>query len=274
MTIPRTPKPDTSVPAFPPDSSTVERRPKVFDKFTYEPSSRWVRGTYGDTAIVDSQHQLLVWEPQGTIPEYAFPLSQVRTDLLKPSTDTSAAKKYWRPKTKVEWFDLVLPEKTVPCVAWKWAALDGWIAFSWQSGLSWWEEEEGVHTHARDPAVRIDPIPTKRHVVVKDKKTGDILAESTNLYALFERFLPTRFYFPPKDVKFDLMDKVKLRTSCPYKGHAEDYWALKSGGDPVAWSYAEPMQQVAAIKGLVAFASPLVEITVDGKPFVGPDVWA
>jgi len=281
MGIPSFPNPDTSLPKLP-SSPAIKLRPIRFDTFTYEPSSRHVRAVAADsTCVVDSRHNLLVWEPNAIIPDYAFPSSHVRTDLLVRAPNTDAAKAYWRPKAAGEWYDFVLPSgQIVPCAAWKWkdVGLDDYWGLSWHSStpLTWYEEDDVVHSHARGTHWRVDTAPSSRHVVVRNKANGDVLADSKNHVALFETCLPTRFYIPRSDVKLDKLEHVSRTTTCPYKGYCEDYWRIKDGkkNEFVAWSYANPMETVGRIKGLIAFDSALVDLIVDGEPFVGPKDWA
>jgi uncharacterized protein (DUF427 family) len=270
----------TDIPQAPVESERLTRRfPAYPDHFTFEPSSRWVRGLVDDLAIVDSRHQILVWEPGHKVPEYGFPLEHVRTDLLEPSTGRPAiADQYWRPQTAdVQWFDLVVPGRRVPCAAWKWnvPGLDGYLAVSWYPGVidSWLEEDELVITHPRDPANRVDVVPSSRHVEITSGEHR--LARSTRPTLLFEKGLPTRFYLPPQDVELSLLEPVQLTSTCPYKGEADRYWRLCAGGDEIAWSYSAPFDQVSAIAGLIAFYNDRVELRVDGAPFLDtPSTWA
>lgn len=263
--LPQFEKPDLSIPNLPPKHPNLISRPRVHDSFTYHPTSRWVRGILKDTAIVDSRHQILVWEPTAAVPEYAFPTAHVRTDLLSISKETPPTR--FRPKEEVQWYDLAFGDERIPAVAWKWkqAGLEDFIAFSW-GAMKWYEEEEVVFAHPRSPFARIDVLPSKRHVrVLAD---GVELANTHNAMALFETGLPTRFYIPPEDVKWDELQAVELGTDCPYKGHCDRYWRTKAEATPIAWSYREPLHEVAGIKDLVAFYNEKLQLVVDGVPFV------
>jgi uncharacterized protein (DUF427 family) len=270
----------TEIPQAPVESALLARRfPAYPEHFTFEPSSRWVRGVVGDVAVVDSRHQILVWEPGHKVPEYGFPLEHVRTDLLVPSGDRPAiADQYWRPQTAdVQWFDLVVPGRRVPGAAWKWnvPGLEGYIAVSWYPGVidAWFEEDERVITHPRDPANRVDVVASSRQFEVTGG--GHTLARSARPTLLFERGLPTRFYVPAEDVDFSVLEPVQLTSTCPYKGEADRYWRLRAGGEEIAWSYSAPFHQVSAIAGLVAFYNDRVDIRVDGAPFLDtPSTWA
>ena len=65
------------------------------------------------------------------------------------------------------------------------------------------------------------------------------------------RALPPVYYFAP-----DMLDGLEARTSehttfCPIKGHTR-YWHW-GDADNVIWSYPDPLEGVAAIRGHIAF---------------------
>jgi uncharacterized protein (DUF427 family) len=129
---------------------------------------------------------------------------------------------------------------------------------------AWYEEDEPVVGHPRDPFHRVDMRRSSRHVRVE--LDGEPLAESSRATLLFETSLPTRFYLPREDVLIDLHPSGK-RTYCPYKGQAS-YWSLDVPGrthQDVAWSYEDPLQDAAPITGLVAFFDERVDVVLDGE---------
>jgi uncharacterized protein (DUF427 family) len=84
---------------------------------------------------------------------------------------------------------------------------------------------------------------------------GVAVADSTRALLLLEaRHLPI-YYFPPEDVRTDLLEPTSKSTYCPYKGEAS-YWSVVVG-DRVArnavWSYQDPLPDRADIKGYLAF---------------------
>lgn len=111
----------------------------------------------------------------------------------------------------------------------------------------------------------INLTPSHRHIRVFDK-AGTLLADSKAPVELDEYRLPTRFYLPSDDVKWDALEKVDHKTYCPYKGTADRYWRAKSSGDAIAWGYSDPLPAVKSIKDLVAFYNERLKIEVDGKP--------
>jgi uncharacterized protein (DUF427 family) len=239
----------------------------------WEPSERWVRGYKGEVAVVDSRHPVLVWEPDLPVPQYAFPSGEVRTDLLRPAknppTDTHTGSQIF--------YDLAVDGELRENAAWTFPAADlaDHIAFEWfrrrDTGLDrWYEEEEEIFIHPRDPHKRVDALPSSRHVRVE--VAGTVVADTRRPVLLFETGLPTRYYIPREDVRLDLFEPTDHRTGCPYKGTAQ-YWTWRDGADVprnIVWSYPEPLAPVAAVKGLLAFYNEAVDITVDGARLERP----
>ena len=80
---------------------------------------------------------------------------------------------------------------------------------------------------------------------------GQVLADSRRPLVLRETGCPDRYYLPPEDVRTGLLTASDTRTHCPFKGDAS-YWSLP-GAEDLVWAYAEPREQVAAIKDHFCF---------------------
>jgi uncharacterized protein (DUF427 family) len=81
------------------------------------------------------------------------------------------------------------------------------------------------------------------------------VADSTRVLLLSERGHLPVYYFPPEDVRMDLMEPTTRTTHCPYKGEAS-YWTVRVGdrvAENAAWGYLEPLPERTDIKGHVAF---------------------
>ncbi len=235
-----------------------------------EQSDKWVRAYVGDVAVVDSRQPVLFYEDDFPVPGYAFAREDVRADLLRPSSQPPPREPFFfLPHGPVEaWFDLEVDGRTIPHVAWTRDApeLADLVIFSWQPGVldRWLEEEEEVGGHPRDPHKRVEALRSSRHVVVS--LDGVALADSSKPVLLFETGLPTRYYMPRDDVRFDALSPTSNRSHCPYKGVADSYWdvAGSDGAANVAWSYSQPFPAVGTIEGMVAFYNEVVDIEVDG----------
>jgi uncharacterized protein (DUF427 family) len=93
---------------------------------------------------------------------------------------------------------------------------------------------------------------------------GELLAESTRAIALFESNLPPRWYLPREDVVAELEPSDTV-TRCPYKGTAGYYSVPLSEGRDLAWFYADPIDDVRRIAGLVCFFNERVDLELDGE---------
>lgn len=239
----------------------------------WEPCERWVRGRKGEITVVDSRHPVLVWEPGVSVPLYAFPRADVREDLLRPAEHPAPGA---HTGSRI-FYDLEVDGVLVENAAWTFPSEDlaGHIAFEWfrrwDSGLDhWYEEEEEIFVHPRDPHKRVDALRSSRHVRVEI--AGSVVADTRLPVLLFETGLPTRYYIPREDVRLDLFDPTDHSSQCPYKGTAR-YWTWRGTQDVprnIVWSYPDPLPPAAAVRGLLAFYNEAVDITVDGERLPRP----
>ncbi len=253
-----------------PETTTLQvaLHPVRGEELTYEPTERWVRAKIGDVTIVDSRRALLLWGPDHPVANYAFPAQDVRTDLLR-SAPAPAPAQGGRPGVS-EYYDLELDGNRYERLAWRYdsGVLSDHIQIDWFGRTTpgvehWYEEDEEVFVHPRDPHKRIDALPSSRHVQIA---VGDrVLADSHAPVLLFETGLPTRYYIPPADVDHAQLERTELRTRCPYKGIAS-YWSVRdhAAGQNIVWSYEDPIPAVQAIRGHLSFYNEVVDITVDG----------
>ncbi len=131
---------------------------------------------------------------------------------------------------------------------------------------AWYEEEEEIFVHPRDPYKRVDVMQSSRHVRVV--MAGETVAETRRYRLLFETGLPTRYYMPKEDVRADLLEPSSTTSRCPYKGLAS-YWSIKVGGKvfkDFVWTYPDPIPECPKIKDLLCFFNERVDaIYVDGE---------
>jgi uncharacterized protein (DUF427 family)/acyl-CoA thioesterase len=120
------------------------------------------------------------------------------------------------------------------------------------------------------PDYRIDLVPCRAKARAW---YGDVLlAESDSCIRLEELRHVDRLYFPEADVRWELFEPTDHHSVCPFKGEA-DYWSLV-GSDPreenVVWAYRAPFDEVAGVKGYVAFYQERVRIELEDQ-WPGPD---
>ncbi len=106
---------------------------------------------------------------------------------------------YWLPERDVDL--ALLPGSAVRRSADE--RLRGLVHLDWEALDEWFEEDEPVYVHPRNPYTRIDVLASSRHVVVEID--GVQFADSRQPRILFETGLPPRYYFDPADVRLDLM---------------------------------------------------------------------
>jgi uncharacterized protein (DUF427 family) len=235
----------------------------------FEDSPRRVRGILGGETVVDSRRVKLLHESRH-LPVWYFPLGDVRMELLAPSELVTRCPY----KGEASHFTVRAGAREEPDAAWTYPEpiagappLAGYIAFHWRAMDTWLEEDEEVRGHPRDPYHRIDVLDTSRHIrVLLD---GVVLADTTRAKALFESGLPTRWYIPEADCTDEFLYASRLTTICPYKGTAEYRSARVNGReeDDVAWTYREPLREVAPIAGHWCFYQERegIEVEVDGE---------
>jgi uncharacterized protein (DUF427 family) len=136
--------------------------------------------------------------------------------------------------------------------------------------MQWFEEDEEIFVHPRNPTTRIDVLDSSRHVqVVVD---GVTVADSHRPRLLFETGLPTRYYLPKVDVRMELLEPTDSESACPYKGTAR-YWSVRIGEhlhEDFAWSYPTPLPESQKVAGMVCFYNERVDLIVDGEPLERP----
>ncbi|MDP6351410.1 MAG: DUF427 domain-containing protein [Alphaproteobacteria bacterium] len=228
-----------------------------------------VRAMFAGETVVDSTAAVLVLESRHT-PVYYFPRADVRMDLLRRTDHDS----YCPFKATASYWTMAVGDATAENAVWSYedpydevAGLENMLGFYWDRMDGWWEEDEEIFVHPRDPHVRLDILASRREVVVR--LGGREVARSRRARFLFETGLITRYYLPAEDVVMDLLESSDSRTACPYKGTAH-YWSARIDGtsyQDVAWSYPDPLEEAVRIKGLLCFYNDKVdEITVDGAP--------
>jgi len=234
-----------------------------------EPSPRHVRAVFGGTVVADSTRVLLLRESRH-VGVYYFPMDDVRMDLLAP-TDKHTHCPY---KGEASYWSIEVDGRRSENAAWAYedpiperADIKGHLAFYWDKLDHWFEEDEEVFVHPRDPHHRVDACRSSRQLRVVIG--GETVAESSRPVLVFETGLPTRYYIPKLDVRLELLTPTDTVTRCPYKGQAR-YWSAEDVTD-AAWSYTYPLPGVTAIAGHIAFFQERVDETwVDGEQVERP----
>ncbi|MFW6184461.1 MAG: DUF427 domain-containing protein [Chloroflexota bacterium] len=201
---------------------------------------KWIRVYLGGELVASSRRVKL---KRGWPMSYFFPLEDVSDNVLVPENENGTL---WTVKAG----DAVARRAA-------WAdddpKLADYVAFKWHEMDAWFEEDEEVRVHPRDPYTRIDVLPSSRRVRVEI--AGETVADTRRPVLLFETGLPIRYYIPKMDVRRDLLVPSDKQTGCPYKGYAS-YYSVRVGqtlAEDIVWYYPFPEPEVARIQGLLAF---------------------
>lgn len=84
---------------------------------------------------------------------------------------------------------------------------------------------------------------------------GAVLGESQNALELVEGAYEPVIYFPREDIAMAFLDESDHRSNCPHKGEAR-YFSIVTKSttlENAVWSYEDPKEDVARIKGYLAF---------------------
>ncbi len=195
-----------------------------------EPFRRRVRAVRHGRTVVDSDRVLLVHR-QGRPPAYAFPAADVREVDAEVEPDAP-----------------------------------GYVAVAWNLADAWYEEDEQVFGHPRNPYHRIDCLRSRRRLRVE--VGGATVVDTDRTLVVYETALEPRLYVAPDAVREGRLEPGTTRTYCPYKGTAS-YWNLHLGDDvfaDVAWSYEDPLPESVPLKGMLSFDDTKVRLEHDLPP--------
>jgi class 3 adenylate cyclase/uncharacterized protein (DUF427 family) len=110
--------------------------------------------------------------------------------------------------------------------------------------------------------IRIEPFPKRLRV----KFNGAWVADTTRAIVLHETRHEPTYYVPWDDIRAEFLRKTEHRTHCPFKGNAS-YWTLQvanASAENALWSYEDPSEDGAALKGYASFYRDRVEALYEG----------
>jgi uncharacterized protein (DUF427 family) len=242
-------------------------------RIAFERSPRRVRIEFNGETVADSSAMQLLFETRH-LPIYYFPRADVRMDLLRASDHHT----YCPYKGTASYWSIAVGDRVSENAVWGYpepfdevAAIKDYVAFYWDRVDHWFEEDDEIFVHARDPYKRVDVVTSSRPVKVI--VGGETVAETIRARLLYETRLPTRYYVPAEDVRHDLLVPSEKVTSCPYKGTAR-YYSVKIGDQifpDIVWSYPDPIPECPKIKDYLCFFNEHVDdILIDGASVPRP----
>ena len=126
--------------------------------------------------------------------------------------------------------------------------------------------QESVWDYPRPPAV--EPVGA----LVRVELAGELIASSATTLRVLETASPPVYYFPPCDVRLDLLEPAGHRSFCEWKGVAT-YWSVASGGTSranAAWSYPSPTRRYEVLADYLAFYPASMDACFVGDERVRP----
>lgn len=223
-----------------------------------------IRGEVAGTVIAESTSARMLHETR-MLPRWYLPRADVAVGLLEPS-GTSTHCPF---KGDARYWNLRVGDRVVADAFWEYPEplptappLAGLLAPDLEKLTSWWEEDDELFGHPKDPFHRVDLRRSSRTVTVS--VDGAVVASTRRPLAVDETGFPTRWYVPVADLDDGLLTPTETSTICPYKGRA-NYWSLRAAGGPiadVAWGYEHPLEGMERLAGHACFA-PGDAVTVD-----------
>ncbi|WP_432477845.1 DUF427 domain-containing protein [Nocardioides sp. GXQ0305] len=252
---------------------------RLLPELRTQPVPKQLTVRLGSELVAVTHRPVLVMEPMRVVPSYAVPVADLRVGL--EATEAGPPPEY----REIGFGDG--PPLLDPSVPFAVHSTDGETVDLHADGrtgagfrprdlpdlvvldfddFDWWEEDEPLVGHPRDPFHRIDVRRSSRRVRISHE--GTLLAESGRPWALFEATFPlVRWYLPREDVVADLLPGEQ-RTTCAYKGHAT-HFSVDVGASllrDIAWCYEQPLDDARDVIGCVAFYQERLDVEVDGVP--------
>ncbi len=227
----------------------------------FEPSARRIRVAFNGIVIADTIRAMLMLETRHR-PVYYLPLADIRPDVIE-RTDHHTHCPF---KGDAAYWTVTVGDRRAENAMWAYPDpfreapdLCGYAAFYWDRMGAWFEEDEEIFGHPRDPYHRVDAIASRRQVDVV--VAGETVASSRDTVIVFETGIRPRYYLPRAAVRPELLIPSDTKTYCPYKGRAS-YYALRLGDrtfQDLIWFYPEPLAACAAIRDRVCFYDEKVD---------------
>jgi uncharacterized protein (DUF427 family) len=228
-----------------------------------------MRAVLGGETVLDTRRAKLL-HASGAFPTHWFPLDDVRGDLLVPAGRSVNAE-------PAERFDVRVGDRLAAGAVQIVSAdsprdppLTGYATVDFGAMDRWFEEDEPIYAHPRDPYHRVDVRASSQRVVVSHNSV--VVAESLRPKLLFETGNPIRYYLPFDDVHLEFLVRSGTVSECPYKGDGQHWHVHLSGGriDDAAWSLPHPLPEGYAAAEHVCFYPSKVDVRVDGQLLVEP----
>jgi uncharacterized protein (DUF427 family) len=233
---------------------------------------------------------MLVWEPMRIVASYAIPESDIAADLV-PGPVAPAPE--YRPvgfgDDPSRLLDPSVPfavhtadgeALTVETGAGSRADaafrltdpdLAGYVVLDF-AAFHWWEEDEPIVSHPRDPFHRIDVRPSSRRVRLEHQ--GVVSPTPTTASGSSREHSRCRGTTCPRKTCWSACSRgrptppVPTRATPPTTQSSSAYSVIVGAAElaNIAWSYEEPLEDATRVRGLVCFYQERLDLILDGAP--------
>ncbi len=229
-------------------------------KILFSPFPRRIRAMFGGETIVDSERAMLLHE-SNIFPVVYVPEGDVATELLtKTDLSTHCPFKgdasYWTVNAGDKEAENAVWGYETPIESASW--LKGYVAVEWATMDHWFDEDDEIFGHIRDPYHRVDARPTSRRIQVRID--GHLVADTTNAFVVSETGGPNVYYIPSADIETDGFAKSGTTSHCPHKGDTVYFNHVATESPDIAWSYPAPLEEATRVAGHWSFNGPNVEV--------------
>ena len=229
-----------------------------------EPVPRRVRAVLGGRVVLDTTRAVYLWE-KPHYPQFYIPIGDLEPAVVVDDEHVQRLSRGTARRLSLRTGEIT---RAGAGRVYTDGIAEGLVRLDWDAVDAWFEEDEQIFVHPRNPYARVDALRSTHHVRVE--VDGVLLAESSSPVLVFETGLPTRYYLNRTEVDFGRLTPSDTVTQCPYKGRTSGYWSVGERVD-LAWAYDFPTPALAPIAGLVCFYNEKVDLTVDGELQPRPD---
>ena len=232
-----------------------------------EPAPRRVWATAGGEQIFDTTRARYLWE-WPYYPQYYIPVDDIDPRFLVDEHHEQRLRQGTARRHGLRAGSLDRPG-TVRVFGGN--AIDGVAGtarFDWDALDAWYEEDEQIFVHPRNPYVRVDALRSHRHVraslegVTRPRPSHrcwysrPACRPDTTSTAPMS---PSAISCPPAPRR-----AARTRASPAATGRCAPGDTVRDGHQDLAWAYDYPTRQLSPIAGLVAFYNEKIDLDVDG----------
>jgi len=187
-----------------------------------DPSPKRIRVVHDGECLVDTIGASLGYAT-GRHPDYLMPADDVEWGRLLVETAAQSDPFGSYHAIQIDSSRVTIGKRYVD------GAAAGLVSFAFDRMDAWFEEDEQIHFHPRDPYRRVEVIESSRQVEVT--VNGELLACSDRPRLVTETGLPARWYIPRIDVDWSKLVPSTTSSGCQYKGDASWWHVEPRDGD-------------------------------------------